>query len=127
MDLKTFVTETLQQIVAGVREAQATDGGAAINAKMKGVPGGAIGGHLINTGSGMFTCVDFDVAVSAEGSGGAKAGLIVFGVGVDAGGERKSGYANRIAFSVPLRLPDGDPGQTSSFDKPINYPKAGVA
>ena len=104
MDLKTFVTKTLQQIVAGIKEAQASEGGS-VNAEMF----GTATGHLINGGtSGTFTRVDFDVAISAESSGGAKGSLKVFSVGgAEAGGERKSGYANRISFSVPVRLPDG--------------------
>jgi hypothetical protein len=78
MDLKTFVTKTLQQIVAGIKEAQASEGGSAINAEMF----GTATGHLINGGtSGTFTRVDFDVAISAESSGGAKGSLKVFSVG----------------------------------------------
>jgi hypothetical protein len=56
---------------------------------------------------GVFTRVDFDVAVSAETAGGGKGSIKVFGVGVDAGGEHKTGYANRFTFAVPVRLPDG--------------------
>jgi hypothetical protein len=67
MDLKTFITETLQQICDGIREAQAKEGGGAINAE--GAWGGK--GHLFSGGSyGTFTRVDFDVAVSAETGGG---------------------------------------------------------
>lgn len=105
MDLETFVRETLQQIIASVGAAQLAEGGEAINAKMFAAPGG----NLVNSGSkGMFTRVDFDVAISAETSVGGKGKLQVFGFGgAEAGGERKSHHANRISFSVPIRLPDG--------------------
>ena len=73
MDLKTFVAETLKEIVAGVVEAQAADGGDAINAELN--HGGTLPGRLMRTYYGTFTCVDFDVAVSAEGTVGGKGGL----------------------------------------------------
>src|SRR4051794_29051795 len=111
MDLQTFVAESLRQIVEGIREAQKSDGGGSINAQMY----AAGTGHLMAGGtSGMFTRVDFDVAVSAETSGGGKANLTVFGVGASGGGEHKQGYANRISFSVPGRLPDGNKVQRGS-------------
>jgi hypothetical protein len=104
MDLETFVAETLRQVVTAVRSAQQSmpDGG--INAEKY----GEVSGHLMSGGrSGMFTRVDFDVAVSAETSAQGKAALTVFGVGASGGGEHKHGYANRVSFSVPVRLPDG--------------------
>jgi hypothetical protein len=104
MDLQTFVAETLRQILKGVQDAQSSPGGGNVNAEMF----GTATGHLINGGtSGLFTRVDFDVAVSAETTGGAKGNLVVFGVGVSGGADRKQGFANRISFSVPVRLPDG--------------------
>jgi Trypsin-co-occurring domain 2 len=106
MDLKAFVAETLQQICDGIRQAQSKEGGDAINAESN---LGVVSGHLIPSGSyGVFTRVDFDIAVSAESVGGAKGGIKVWGIGdIEGGGERKTGHANRIAFSVPVRLPDG--------------------
>src|SRR5262249_30674540 len=102
--LKTFVAETLEQILIGIRDAQKKDGGSGINAEMY----TGTTGHIITAGSdGTFVRVDFDVAVSAETAGHGKAGLTVFGVGAAAGGEHKTGFANRITFSVPLGLPDG--------------------
>jgi hypothetical protein len=103
MDLKTFIAETLQQICDGVRQAQSKDGGDAINAQGS----GQIGGHVFTTTAGTFTRVDFDVAISAETEGGGKGSIKVFSVGVEGGGAHKTGYANRITFAVPVRLPDG--------------------
>lgn len=108
MDLKTFITETLGQILDGVKDAQRAQDGGRINAE----GGGSPGGNLFSAGIyGMFTRVDFDVAVSAESTGSGKAGLRVFGIGAEGGGEHKTGLANRITFSVPIRLPEGIQGQ----------------
>lgn len=106
MDLSEFVDAALQQILEGVRKAQSAEGGEDINATLKGKD---FGGALIYGGQlGMFTRVDFDVAVSGQTSGKGGAKLTVFGVGAEAGGEHKKEFANRVKFSVPVRLPDGD-------------------
>jgi len=106
MELKEFVAETLSQIIEGVRIAQQSEEGANVNAAMAGAD---FGGHIVNVGTyGVATRVDFDVAVSAETKGGAGAKLSVFGVGVEGGAGHTAGSANRISFSVPVRLPDGD-------------------
>jgi hypothetical protein len=103
MDLKTFITETLCQIVEGIAEAQKSDEGHNINYR---VSMGNPGGNLISDGRRMHTRVDFDVAVAAESLGGGKGKIQVFAIGsAEAGGERKSSYANRVSFSVPVRLP----------------------
>ena len=117
MDLKTFVAETLKQIVDGVREAQSKEGGDAINAEAA-----PSSGSLLLTRGGMFTRVDFDVAVSAETEGGGKGGIKVFSVGVEAGAAHKTGYANRITFSVPVRLPDGAKGPDLPKREPRGAP-----
>jgi hypothetical protein len=124
MDLKTFISETLQQICDGVREAQSKEGGSAINAEGASMNSG----HLIDAGTyGVFTRVDFDVAVSAENIGGAKGGLKVWGIGdIQGGAERKTEHANRIAFSVPVRLPDGAKSPDQSFHREIQYPSRGI-
>ena len=68
-------TQTPEQIASGVREAQESEGGGAINTQMHNVGTG----HLIQSGSaGMFTRVDLDLAVSAETTGGGRATLKVF-------------------------------------------------
>ena len=106
MELKDFIAETLSQIIEGVRIAQSTEDGANVNAAMSGAE---FGGHLVNVGTyGVATRVDFDVAVTAESKGGAGAKLNVFGVGAEGGASHTAGSANRINFSVPVRLPDGD-------------------
>ena len=111
MELQNFVAETLLQMIEGVRIAQSGEEGSNVNADMSGA---AFGGNLVNVGTyGVATRVDFDVSVSAETSGGAGAKLTVFGVGVGGGVDHKAGAANRISFSVPVRLPDGDTGRAN--------------
>lgn len=106
MELKEFIAETLSQIVEGVQIAQSRDNGKNVNAAMAGAD---FGGHLVNVGTyGVATRVDFDVAVTAETKGGAGAKLSVFGIGAEGGAAHTAGTANRIGFSIPVRLPDGD-------------------
>jgi len=106
MELKDFIAETLAQIIEGVKAAQSGEDGANVNAAMGGAP---FGGHLVNVGQyGVATRVDFDVSITAETKGGAGAKLSVFGVGAEGAAGHTAGSANRISFSVPLRLPDGD-------------------
>lgn len=106
IDLKDFISNTLQQIVAGVKDAQQTEDGMNVNADNAGY---GQGGNLFSAGTyGSFTRVDFDVAVGAETSGAGKASIKVFGIGAEGGGEHKTNTASRINFSVPVRLPDGD-------------------
>lgn len=112
MDLKDFVAASLQQILEGVKKAQASEDGAHINAENAGIPAGK---NTFSNGTyGNFTLVEFDVAVSAETSGKGGANLQVFGVGFEGGGEHKAGSANRIAFAIPVRLPDGDNEKASA-------------
>jgi len=123
MDLKTFIAETLQQICDdGIREAQSKEGGRAINAegaKMQ-------SGHLIDAGSyGIFTRVDFDVAVSAESVGGAKGEIKVWGIGdIEGGAERKAGQPHGYAEED---LPDGAKSQDRSFHRELPYDDLGTA
>lgn len=115
MELKDFIAETLIQIVDGVRQAQSGEQGTNVNAQMASA---AFGGHLVNMGTyGVATRVDFDVSVSAESSGNAGAKLTVFGVGASGGAEHKAASANRISFSVPVRLPDGDTGRANRIEQ----------
>ncbi|MGL3605746.1 hypothetical protein ACSV9I_04475 [Rhizobium sp. G187] len=110
MELKEFIKETIEQILAGISEAQAGSLGENVNASTDG--GSAtkdLGGHLINRGKfGVFTRIDFDVSVGAESEGKGGLRVAVFGQGVDAGGAHRSSNASRVLFSIPVRLPDGD-------------------
>lgn len=106
MELEEFIEATLKQVISGIKKAQESNDGENVNARF---PGKDSGGALIDAGEhGMFTRIDFDVAVSGENSAKGGINLKVFGVGVNGDGEKKVGVANRISFSVPVRIPDGD-------------------
>ena len=115
VDVEDFVAESLGQVIAGIKKAQAKEDGMNVNASMVGVAD--VGGNLLNGHNyGMFTRVDFDIAFTAETTGKGGAGLKIWVVGADAGVEHKAGTASRVSFSVPLRLPDGDKKRQQQFD-----------
>ena len=97
MRLQEFVSETLREIITGVREAQeyAKDNNVTINA------GPGIGAPIKE--------VEFDVAVtSTEGSEAhAGTGIFVAGLGLGAKGKLDSSNSSvtRIKFSVPVCFP----------------------
>jgi hypothetical protein len=59
MDLQTFIAETLQQICAGIKEAQSAKGGEAINAQGGGITGGNLFSGAADAGTRWIvgTCV----------------------------------------------------------------------
>jgi len=111
MELKDFVSETLKQIIEGVKAAQ----------EQTGQMGGKVSPSLIANPDlvGVVTekqqqpvqMVEFDVAVTEATGKGSKAGIGVFfgAIGAGAQGESQSSSTamNRIKFSVPLLLPTG--------------------
>ena len=107
MELKDFVSESLKQVLAGVRAAQSGEDGGLVNAKIPSTV--ARGGNLVSAGNvGIVSRVDFEVQVSAETSGGGGAKIQVLNVfGVDGSGQHTSKAANRLTFSVPVLLPAG--------------------
>jgi len=114
MDLQDFVSETLLQIVNGVKDAQAkASEGAIISPKVNcGTDVGAQLGYLWSGSmrEGTFAqIVQFDVALTVTDSTEHKAGIGVFGGAVSLGASGKSAEGNnsvsRVKFSVPLVLP----------------------
>ena len=111
MDLKEFVAETLVQIVAGVKQAQAevqTFGGE-VNPHLTS-PGSEAGKQGFLFAEGRFApVVRFDVALTVTEGTGTKGGIGVFAGAVNLGstGQSKSesSSASRLQFSVPLVLP----------------------
>lgn len=93
MELKEFVSQTLLQIVEGVKIAQATDTGTNVEIAQR----------------GDFGSIEFDVAItttdSVEGKGGA--GIFVAGIslGAQAKGEVTNQTYSHIKFNIPLVLP----------------------
>jgi hypothetical protein len=96
MDLKDFVSETLKQIIDGVKDAQQT-----ANTK----------GAVIVPYSQGAEKIEFDVAVTAvEGTETAgKAGISVWSIGAGVSGKSESSTStvSRIRFSVAVELPKG--------------------
>ncbi|MGA3068256.1 MAG: hypothetical protein ABSF29_15535 [Tepidisphaeraceae bacterium] len=105
MDLKTFISESLKEIISGVRSAQDhfahNPNGAKINPRVR-LPQQFNPGHPVHN-------VEFDIAVTVSESSDEKvaAGLVVLGLG--AGGQTisktESSYVSRVKFSVPVIWP----------------------
>jgi hypothetical protein len=103
MDLKTFVAESLSEIIAGIQDAQLRPNGSNV------VADGYIPSHgnmLTGGTSGFFTVVDFDVLVSAETTEGGST-VRVAGIEANDGSIQRSQNFSRVKFSVPVRLPPG--------------------
>jgi hypothetical protein len=96
MNLEDFISETLSQIVSGIKKAQE----ATKNKHAMIVPYHSTDGN-----------VDFDVAVTVvdgkETSG--KAGISVWSIGAGVSGKSESSTstASRIKFSIAIELPEG--------------------
>lgn len=113
MDLQEFVTQTLTQIVEGVRESQirTKDLGAKVNPHLNS-PHSEMGkqGFLHAGGGQVAQVVQFNVALSVIEGTGTKAGIGIFAAAISLGasGESKaeSSSISRVKFSVPLSLPE---------------------
>ncbi|MGV8838698.1 MAG: hypothetical protein ACWA6X_00175 [Bauldia sp.] len=105
MELGEFIRTSIDQIATALLEVQKTH--PSLNAENRGFQGDL--GHLLEANQyGVFTRVDFDVAVTAETNVNGKAGISVFSIGASVAGDHSSSTVSRIAFSVPLRVPDGE-------------------
>jgi hypothetical protein len=111
MKLQEFVTETLREIVTGVKAAQqyADAQGAKINPPSRKL-GELKSMRIVDASTGqLLRDVEFDVAVTfTEGTvaeGGA--GIFVAGLGLGAKGksDTSSSSVSRIRFAVPVSLP----------------------
>ena len=118
MELKDFVSETLTQILQGVRESQKRqeEHGGEINLSVwsRSSSEGAEGaiqhkGFLVSKSRKAIDYVNFDVAITLTRGKGAKAGIGVFvgAVGLGSQGQTSSseGSINRIQFKVPISFP----------------------
>lgn len=117
MDLKTFVAETLAQIVEGVKEAQprVSDAGGRVHPQLVGGVAENLMKHKIFVSSGGYAqFVEFDVAVTATEGTGTKGGVaVVAGIlSLGSGGESKNenSASSRVRFMVPLVLPRDNSG-----------------
>ncbi len=114
MELKDFVSETLKQILEGVKTAQ----GYTKETGGKIVPAG-MGQTASNTHPQIYAkngefvqMIEFDVAVTTTEEDKAKGGVGVFvgafGVGVQGENGIQNSAINRIQFKVPIVLPNQD-------------------
>jgi hypothetical protein len=113
MELKEFVSETLTQIIEGIKDAQekSKSHGAHINASglMRGT--GSVGENAVwdNRDNNYVQPVSFDIAITAEDAAkaGAKVKVLSGIFGGEIGGEKgtKNILASRVQFTVPVLFP----------------------
>jgi hypothetical protein len=113
MDLKTFVAETLCQIMEGVAEAQvrAKERGGVVNPFLKPTEHLPKNG-ILSTFGGPAQLVEFDVAVAATEGSGTKGGIgIVIGavtLGSAGQSQAEKSASSRVKFVVPVSLPTAE-------------------
>jgi hypothetical protein len=112
MDLKTFVAETITQIIEGVKGAQegAKQLGGHVNPLIAGPVAPELMKHkmFVATG-GVAQFVEFDVAVTATEGSGSKGGvgIVVGAFTLGSTGESRGEHtaSSRVRFAVPVTLP----------------------
>lgn len=132
MELKDFVTETLNQIISGVKSSQefAQREEAVINGTNFRIYKADSTNNAVYYDSltgGIIQLIDFDIAINITESQNAKGGIGIFvgSIGLGTQGEAYTGNntVNRIKFSVPLRYPFQQqpeiPKTSSNFDPKI--------
>lgn len=96
MDLETFISQSLSQILNGIDLARQIKRQSAI------CPLGTSG----YSGTDLITNIDFEVIVSIEdntkATAGAKINVLPIRFGSDIEGESKNSQVNKIKFSVPI-------------------------
>lgn len=133
MELKDFVSQSIQQIVAGVREAQQQHGtDARINPSNLRLGSETSQKHLFDFDNHMLLSnVEFDVAVTAEEGKGTKGGIGVFvgsvGLGSQGQSETRNSSINQSvevqrANLLAQRKLNGEPGVA-----PYSQPAAGCS
>lgn len=112
MDLQQFISQTLVQIVSGVKDAQkeTNDTGAKINPSIHSSEASmAKHGILSSSMHEVAHIVEFDVALTVVEGTGTKGGIGVFAGAVTLGSSGQSKAENtsvsRVKFSVPVSLP----------------------
>ena len=112
MELKTFVTETLNQIIDGVKDAQKNSAqqGGEVNPPIFTRPDkGQDRLQHMDIASALVQEVSFDVAVTAVEGTQTKGGIGVFigvvGLGSQGQSNTSTQSVSRIKFSVPIMLP----------------------
>lgn len=111
MELKDFVSQTLGQIVSGVKEAQADALalGGEVNPRLNTNHAELGKQGFLGAGSRYAQVVHFDVALTVTEGTGTKGGIGVFTGAINLGSSGQSKAenisVNHVKFSVPLVLP----------------------
>jgi hypothetical protein len=112
MELKEFVTQTLIQIIGGVKDAQelAAKERASINSERLYLESTGHIKYLDHVVSPIVTKIDFDVAVTTSEESKAQGGGVITiaaiaGIGSKLEAGSKDSTVCRIQFSVPVALP----------------------
>ena len=106
MELDTYISTTLQQIVGGVQEAQEAmkGGGAKVNPSRRSLPP-----HTMHADGMEIQDIEFDIVVTVadekKSGGGLRVGIPGVGAGLEGGSSSQHSAENRIRFKVPLVLP----------------------
>lgn len=108
MELEEFVSNTLKEIIAGVKDAQeyAKENGACINPNEFGTL--TKPEHIINLGDGNVSIVQpvsFDVCIVSKKTKSGKGGIEI----VSGGMESMKGTESRVKFSVAVSFPPMKP------------------
>jgi hypothetical protein len=110
MQLSDFIVASLQEIVAGIQKAQASDGGNLVAPQLSSGQWEKLGfTRVITTDNGIadVQAVEFDVAVTLTREAGGKftLGVAALGLGADAGKTASTEQVSRVRFKIPLALP----------------------
>ncbi len=113
MTLQEFVSQTLVQIVSGVKEASAEAAalGAEVNPYLSGTTAEMGKQGFLWASGRAVQVVHFDVALTVVEGTGTKGGIGVFAGAVNLGSSGQSSNESRsvshVKFAVPLALPSG--------------------
>jgi len=106
MELRQFISKALCDIVNGIKDAQKeTDKGTI-------VPHATTNAKAVEAGISDLTSIEFEVTVKTDERTGSEAKLNVVAaiVGGSVKGEsgNSSGYASKLSFRVPVKLPQSE-------------------
>lgn len=109
MDLKDFVSETLKEIIAGVKEAQeyAKEHGAIINPTKSGIVAPKAIMNKDNDEVTSIQRIDFSLSLQQSYAADGKVSIGVLDIG-KIEGKYENIKENRVNFSVLITLPCGD-------------------
>jgi hypothetical protein len=110
MEIKDFVSQSLMQIMEGVKDAQSKSPGI-INPI---VPlSDSEQKQHVTINQSILQSVEFDIAVTVFTEGTQKGGIAVFAGFGGLGGQKQSGYSDtvvsRLKFTVPVVFPQSQP------------------